>query len=146
MPGNDKHAYVRAITEAFPIRAYTEAKRNSWPYLQRSRAPVFTKCAWPQGLRPNVLVALPFFDVADEGAEPVIANYSLLQSYQGEDTGLLRVVNPLPVVSSTIFQSKGDVVAVCEWGPSVGGLVDTVGTNFSMTGGRSRRNGPNTYS
>lgn len=133
-PATDKEAYVHAITEAFPLRAYGEAKRNSWPYLQRSRVPAFTKCAWPQGVRSTVLVALPFFDVADSGAEPVIAYYSLTQPYQGEDTVLLRVVNALPVVPSTIFMSKGDVVAVCEFVPFVGGLWSRSGT-ADVTGG-----------
>jgi len=110
----NKPEYVGAILEAFPIRAFGEAKRNSWPYLQRSIVPAFTKCEWPLGVQNNILVALPFFDSADEGAEPVIAYYSLTDQYQGEDIVLLGVVNPMSIVPSTIFMSKGDIVAVCQ--------------------------------
>ena len=132
---HDKHAYVRAITEAFPIRAFGEAKRNSWSYLQRAKVPVFTKCTWPQGIRQNVLVALPFFDVADEGAEPVIAYYGLMHQYQGEDIVLLGVVNAMHVVPSTIFMSKGEVVAVCDAVPSTGGSLADERNNFSLIPG-----------
>jgi len=108
----EKTAYVKALLSAFPIRAFGEAKRNSWLILQRSKTPVFHKCIWPPLLTQNVLVALPFFDSADEGAEPVIAYYSLIQQYQGEDIVLLSVVNVLSTVPRVIFMSKGDLVAI----------------------------------
>ena len=129
----DKSAYVRAVLEAFPIRAFGEAKRNSWPYLQRSRVPTYSKCTWPQGVTQSVLVALPFFDVADEGAEPLIAYYSLIQQYQGEDIVLLGVVNAMVIVPSTIFMTKGEIVAVCFASPLSSALAVDEGNPFPIT-------------
>jgi hypothetical protein len=117
---NDKTSYIRALLEAYPIRAYGEAKRNSWKFLQRSQIPVFVKCVWPPNVTHNVLVALPFFDFADEGAEPIIAYYSLTKLYQGEDIILMYVVNAMPMVPNTIYMSKGDIVAILYAVPSLG--------------------------
>jgi len=82
----------------------------------------------------NVLVALPFFDVADEGAEPLIAYYSLIQQYQGEDIVLLGVVNACPTVPTIIFVARGEVVAVCYARPTeqVSAAVETLSGAYSQ--------------
>jgi len=116
----EHNAYVKALLLAFPIRAFGEAKQYSWLILQKSKTPVFHKCIWPPLLTQNVLVALPFFDSIDEGAEPVIAYYSLIQQYQGEDIVLLSVVNVLSTVPRVIFMSKGDLVAIHYSASSIG--------------------------
>ena len=127
-PLSEKTTYVRALLDAYPIRASGEAKRNSWSYLQRSRVPSFTKCTWPEGVRDEILVALPFFDSANEGAEPTIAYYGLTQQYHGEDTVLLGVINATTIVPSRISMSKGDVVAVCFASTHNGNHVSTTPT------------------
>jgi len=125
----DKAFYVRALLDAFPIRASGEAKRNSWLFLQRSKVPVYIRCIWPPEVTQNVLVALPFLDFANEGAEPVIAYYSLTQQYHDDDVVLLRVVEALPIVPSTIFMSKGEIVAILYAVPALGGSGIDHGSN-----------------
>ena len=123
---SDKATYMRVLLEAYPIRAYGEAKRNSWRFLQRCRVPLFIKCTWPPAVTNNVLVALPFFDVSDEGAEPIIAYYSLTSTYQGEDIVLLCVVNAMSMVPTQIFMAKGDVVAILYYVSSFGRTENTL--------------------
>lgn len=110
---NDKEMFIKAMLEAYPVRAFGEAKLNSWSFLQRSKSPVFTKCSWPPLTSNNVLVALPFWDITNEGAEPLIAYYSLLQEYHGEEVVLLGIVNAMPTIPTTIFISIGEIVAIC---------------------------------
>ena len=116
---NDKAIFSQTVVDAYPIRAFGEAKLNSWLFLQRSQIPIFTKCTWPPVITQDVLVALPFFDSANEGAEPVIAYYGLMKRYQQEDTVLLSVVNASSTVPTMIEMSKGDVVATCYAAPTV---------------------------